>query len=80
MSFFIPTTRHIKYKLIKFVPHGKSASFKRFGTISKTDKISAYDLIARSLSCVIVQNWPKWQSLNPHHFTKKDHMQNIEVF
>ena len=40
-------------------------------------KFSAYALIARKITRVIVPNWPKWQSLKPQNFRKNDHRYNI---
>ena len=49
-------TRYIKYKNIDFVPCNKSTGqigfVNQFGTISKTDLISAFALIARNISSV----------------------------
>ena len=31
------------------------------------------DLSYKIYRTLIVPNWPKWQSLNPHNFSKNDH-------
>ena len=74
-----PPTRHIKNKKIDFAPCIKSIMAKNFlstnlkrflGLIKSPWRVHTY-------RALIVPNWPKWQSLNPHNFTKNDHRWNI---
>ena len=61
-----PPTRQLKYKKINFVPCNKSIMAKKLRFIRRIKLYRA--LIVPSWS-----KWPKWQSLNPHNFTKNDH-------
>ena len=57
----LPPTRHTKYKRIDFAHCNKS--------IMANNRAQLWQLYR----ALIVPNWSKWQSLNPHIFTKNDH-------
>ena len=73
-----PPTRHLKYKRIDFAPCNKSVMANKVLSTNlerflKTDKLSAYALIARNISRVNCPKLAKMAILKTHNFTKKDH-------
>ena len=60
-----PPTRHIKYKRKDFAPCNKSNMAKKL----LSTNLERFLRIA-SVNC---PKLAKWQSLNPHNFTKNDH-------
>ena len=67
-------TKRNKTARIRAKPWVFRLHFNVYGAAVKQKNWLFFRVIYRAL---IVPNWPKWQSLNPHNFTKNDHGWNI---
>ena len=73
-----PPTRHITYKKIVFVPCNTSIMANKLRSTNLERFIWRINWrINMTLTVPNWSKWPKWQSLNPHNFTKNDHRWNI---